>query len=79
MKYFLRRYREGSRLSRRAFWVVIVTALLGLAMIPIKRDASFGSPWDLVLDALTLVMIVGLIVQGVSLQRDERRRRRTQR
>ena len=77
MRWFLERYREGSRLSRRAFWVVVVCALLGLATVPLQRWQDSGGPWSWLSDAVTILMFVGLVVQGVSLRRDTRRRRRT--
>ncbi|MGI3782816.1 MAG: hypothetical protein ACRYG2_18815 [Janthinobacterium lividum] len=75
MKWFLFKYREGSKVSRIAFWVVLVAAALGLALIPVERYQDFRGPLEIIIDCLNAVMFVGIIVQGVSLHRDRRRRR----
>lgn len=75
MKWFLSKYREGSKVSRIAFWIVLVTAASGLTLIPVERYQDFRGPLSIISECLNAVMFVGIIVQGVSLQRDRRRRR----
>ena len=77
MSLFLRRYREMSRRSTTAFWIVMSTAALSLVMTVVAYATDYSSPW---LDAVTLacngVMFVALLVLGISLMRENRRRAR---
>jgi len=75
MSLFLRRYREMSRRSRTAFWIVMGTAALSLVMTTVAYVGDHSSP---LLDAVTLgcnvVMFVALLVLTVGLIAENRRR-----
>lgn len=78
MKTFMQKYREGGRVSKIAFWVVLVSAVGALALIPVGRQQDFRTGGLSILsDCLNGVMVVGLIVQGFGLRRDRRRPGRT--